>query len=82
MYALVKNTEKTANVIAVSENKEKLKELLKKEAAEHAKFICWDERDFEDMGYRRSIDEADDYWSDEDDEFPVEFYIEGDVPVI
>lgn len=83
MFALVKKYSDTVEVVAVSEKTEPLMDLLKKEATNYAMMMCYDdEEEFEETGFKKTIAEAIDYWTDEDDESPFEIYIEGAIPLI
>lgn len=75
MYALICRTPDEAHCLAVSEFRTVLEKSLKSEAK---RFL--DERmtneEQEELGYANTIANATAYWSDEDDEYPYELYIE------
>lgn len=75
MYALICRTPKDAHCLAVAEHQTTLERSLKAEAK------CFlDERmaeeEQEELGYADTIANATTYWTDEDDEYPYELYIE------
>jgi len=70
MFVLYKHTQDDTSIIAVSESKETLTEELKEWATRYAEDISgYDEDTFNNM-YKRSIEEAVDFWSDEDETYP------------
>ena len=75
MYALISKTPDNAHCLAVSEHRDTLERSLKAEA----KFFLderFTEEEQEELGYSKSLDNATTRWSDEDDEYPYELYIE------
>ena len=75
MYALICKTPDEAHCLAVSEHQTTLERSLKAEAK------CFlDERmtkdEQEEFGYTDTIANATTYWTDEDEEYPYELYIE------
>ena len=75
MYALICRTPDEAHCLAVSEDRATLEKSLKAEAKRFLDETMTDE-DEEELGYTDTIAEATTYWSDEDDEYPYELYIE------
>lgn len=75
MYALICKTPDEAHCLAVSEHQATLVESLKAEAKRFLDITMTDEEQ-EELGYTDTIAKATTYWSDEDDEYPYEFYIE------
>ncbi len=75
MYALICKTPDEAHCLAVSEHKSTLETSLKAEAK---RFLDerMDKDEQEELGYTDTIANATTYWSDEDDEYPYELYIE------
>ena len=71
MYALICKTPDEAHCLAISEHQTTLKRSLKAEAKS---FL--DQRMKEELGYTDTIANATTHWSDEDDEYPYELYIE------
>ncbi len=78
MYALICKTPGDAHCLAVSEHQATLTRSLKAEA----KFFLderFTEEEQEEFGYTNTIAKATTRWSDEDDEYPYELYIEETV---
>ena len=75
MYALICRTPDEAHCLAVSENKSTLVASLKSEAKSFLDETMTDEEQ-EEFGYTDTIAKATTHWSDEDDEYPYELYIE------
>ena len=75
MYALICRTPDEAHCLAVSVNESALVASLKAEAKNYLDETMTDE-DEEELGYTDTIAKASTYWSDEDDEYPYELYIE------
>lgn len=75
MYALIVKTPDEAHCLAVSEHQTPLEAKLKEDAK---RFL--DERmskeEQDELGYTESLEQATTKWSDEDDEYPYELYIE------
>jgi hypothetical protein len=75
MYALICKTPDEAHCLAVSEHQTTLERSLKSEAKCFLDQRMSDEEQ-EELGYTESIAIATNYWSDEDEEYPYELYIE------
>ena len=75
MYALICRTPDEAHCLAVSEFHTTIEASLKSEAKRFLDERMTDEEQ-EELGYTDTIAEATTYWSDEDDEYPYELYIE------
>lgn len=75
MYALICRTPEEAHCLAVSEHQSTLETRLKSEAKDFLDETMTDEEQ-EELGYTDTIANATTYWSDEDDEYPYELYIE------
>lgn len=75
MYALICKTPDEAHCLAVSEHQTTLERSLKAEAKCFLDQRMTDEEQKE-LGYTESIAIATNYWSDEDEEYPYELYIE------
>ena len=75
MYALICKTPDDAHCLAVSEHQTTLERSLKAEAKSFLDQRMTDEEQ-EEFGYTDSIVNATTYWSDEDEEYPYELYIE------
>lgn len=75
MYALICRTPEEAHCLAVSEHQSALETRLKSEAKDFLDETMTDEEQ-EELGYTDTIAKASTYWSDEDDEYPYELYIE------
>ena len=75
MYALICRTPDEAHCLAVSEIHSTLETSLKAEAKHFLDERMTDEEQ-EELGYADTIANATTYWSDEDDEYPYELYIE------
>lgn len=75
MYALISKTPGDAHCLAVSEHRTTLERSLKAEAKN---FLDerFTEEEQEELGYTNTIVKATTRWSDEDDEYPYELYIE------
>lgn len=80
-YALYSHTQDDASVLFVSEDKERLAEKLREMAKEHATMISGYDDDTYDQFWKESVETATDFWSDEDDEYPLWYEISL-VPVI
>lgn len=75
MYALICRTPDDAHCLAISEHQCTLETSLKAEAKSFLdERMTKDEQ--EELGYTDTIANATTYWSDEDDEYPYELYIE------
>ena len=75
MYALICKTPDEAHCLAVSEHQTTLERSLKAEAKSFLdQRMTKDEQ--EELGYADTITNATTYWSDEDEEYPYELYIE------
>ena len=75
MYALSCRTPDEAHCLAVSEDRSTLETSLKSEAKSFLDERMTEEEQ-EEIGYADTIANASTYWSDEDDEYPYELYIE------
>ena len=75
MYALIVKTPDEAHCLAVCEHQTPLEARLKKEAKNFLDERMSEEEQ-EEMGYTQTLAEATTRWSDEDDEYPYELYIE------
>ncbi len=75
MYALIAKTPDEAHCLAVSEHQTTLERSLKSEAKSFLDQRMSEEEQ-EVFGYTDSITNATNYWSDEDEEYPYELYIE------
>ena len=75
MYALICRTPDEAHCLAVSEHQTTLERSLKAEAKCFLDQRMTDEEQ-EELGYTDTIAKATTHWSDEDDEYPYELYIE------
>lgn len=75
MYALIVKTPDEAHCLAVSEHKSNLERSLKSEAKRFLDERMSEEEQAE-MGYTETLTKATDKWSDEDDEYPYELFIE------
>jgi hypothetical protein len=75
MYALIVKTPDEAHCLAVSEHQTPLEERLKKEAKNFLD-LRMSEEEQEELGYTSSLAGATTSWSDEDEEYPYELYIE------
>lgn len=75
MNALICRTPDEAHCLAVSEHQSTLEYNLKAEAKRYLDETMTDE-DQKELGYADTIANATTYWSDEDDEYPYELYIE------
>ena len=72
------------DAIAVSENKESLCKLLKEKVAEHLEGFVGKREELDDeldLSYWKMLDEATDYWCDDDDECPISFSVK-EVPFV
>lgn len=75
MYALICRTRDEAHCLAVSEHQTTLERSLKAEAKSFLdQRMTKDEQ--EELGYTDTIAIATTYWTDEDEEYPYELYIE------
>ena len=75
MYALICKTPDEAHCLAVSEHQTTLERSLKAEAKSFLdQRMTKDEQ--EELGYTDTIANATTYWTDEDEEYPYELYIE------
>ena len=75
MYALICKTPDEAHCLAVSERQTTLERSLKAEAKSFLDQRMTDEEQ-EELGYTDTITNATTSWSDEDDVYPYELYIE------
>ena len=75
MYALICRTPDEAHCLAVSEDQLTMETSLKSEAKSFLDERMTDEEQ-EELGYTDTIANATTYWSDEDDVYPYELYIE------
>ena len=81
MYALYSHTPDDASVLFVSEDREKLVEKLRERARDHAEMISGYDDDTYNQFWKESVETAEYFWSDEDDEYPLWYEISL-VPVI
>lgn len=75
MYALICRTPDEAHCLAVSEHQTTLTRSLKAEAKSFLDQRMTEEEQ-EELGYADTIANATTSWSDEDEEYPYELYIE------
>ena len=76
MYALICRTPDDAHCIAIAELQIRLEKRLKTEAKRYLDERGTTEEEQEELGYAETIAEATTHWTDEDDEYPYELYIE------
>lgn len=75
MYALIAKTPDEAHCLAVCAHQTPLEARLKKEAKDFLDERMSEEEQ-EELGFTKTLSEATTRWSDEDDEYPYELYIE------
>lgn len=75
MYALIAKTPDEAHCLAVCVHQTPLEARLKKEAKDYLDERMSEEEQ-EELGFTKTLSEATTRWSDEDDEYPYELYIE------
>lgn len=75
MFALIVKTPDEAHCLAVSEHQTPLEAELKK-AAKNFLDERMSEEEQAEMGYTETLAKATNKWSDEDDEYPYELFIE------
>ena len=75
MYALIVKTPDEAHCLAGCAHQTPLEARLKKEAKDYLDERMSEEEQ-EELGFTQTLAEATTRWSDEDDEYPYELYIE------